>query len=209
MALVLKARRTAAALPAAHSLLRRGTHRYHVRIDQTSVLAPLIRVDVTLAVYTTAMLSLQRAYAEVDSVLLQASFLCPEGVACYAPRLPMIEQDLQALDARLGSPRLTRPGLALKVPETEAEYLGIRYVVEGAQLGGRFIYGQLCCRFGAGVHAFGTFWNPESYPQGGWSNFLKSLTRVESREGLASCVRMARLTFRHMDDCLRGNEFGI
>jgi hypothetical protein len=29
--------------PAAHALLRRGTRRYHVRIDRTSVLAPLAR----------------------------------------------------------------------------------------------------------------------------------------------------------------------
>lgn len=209
MALGVKSRRTPTALPAAHSLLRRGTRRYHVRIDKTSVLAPLVRLDVTLSGYATAMLALKRAYEEVDAALLRAAALCPEGLVSYTPRLPRIEHDLLALDARLVSLWPMRPGPELKVPETEAEYLGVRYVVDGAQLGGRCIYGQLCCTFGAGVREFGTFWIPESYPQGGWPGLLKSLARVESREGLAACVRSARRTFGHMDQCLRGSEFEV
>jgi heme oxygenase len=204
MAEVPKARRAPVALPEAHTLLRRGTRRLHVRIDRTSVLASLIRSGVSPAEYATAMLALRRAYEEIDSVLLQSSGLCPSGLTSYTPRVPRIERDLRALDVRLDSLRPARRGMGLKLPATEAEYLGIRYVVEGAQLGGRFIYGQLCSTFGGGVHEFATFWSPESYPQGNWPTLLKSLTRVESRDGLASCVRTARLTFRHMDLCLRG-----
>lgn len=201
MVQVLKARQT----PVSHTLLRRGTHRLHVRIDKTSVLAPLIRSGVTLPVYATAMLALKQAYEEVDSALLQSSALCPKGLGSYTPRVPRIERDLRGLNVRLGSLRSPHVGAGLKPPQTEAAYLGIRYVVEGAQLGGRFIFGQLCCTFGAGIHEFGTFWNPEAYPQGSWPSLLKSLSRVESREELASCVRTARQTFRHMDACLRGN----
>ena len=193
-------------IPAAHALLRRGTHRYHGRMDRTSVLAPLARPGVTLAAYATAMVSLERAYEAIDSVLLRSSALCPKEMAAYTPRVPRIEQDLRALE--VGGARLERQrvGTGLKLPATEAEYLGIRYVVEGAQLGGRLIYGQLCGSFGEGMERFGTFWMPEWYPPGNWTALLQSLTRVTSRDGLAACVRAARLTFRHMDGCLRGNE---
>jgi heme oxygenase len=206
MAQVLKARQAPAALPRAHALLRRATHRLHVRIDKTSVLAALLRPGVTLAMYQTAMQGMKRAFEEIDSVLLQTAALCPKGVPPYLARLPSLERDLMAMDAPLDPPGGTRPATELKVPETAAAYLGIRYVVEGAQLGGRFIYGQLCCTFGAGVDEFGTFWIPEAYTERCWPSVLNSVARVESRDALASCVRTARLTFQHIELCLRGNE---
>lgn len=209
MAQVLNVRQPKTTPPPPNALLRRATRRLHVRIDKQSVLAPLIRPGITLELYAKAMVALKSAYEEIDSVLLQSSALCPTTLACYMPRAPKIDRDLKALDVRFASLRPARPGLELKLPETEAAYLGIRYVVEGAQLGARFIFGQLSSTFGASIHEFGTFWNPEFYPQGSWPELLNSLTRVESRDGVARCVRAARATFRHMDLCLGSNECAV
>jgi heme oxygenase len=90
----------------------------------------------TLAAYATAMVSLGRAYEAIDRVLLGSSALCPKEMAAYTPRVPRIERDLRALDVGRAWLETAGVGTALKLPATEAECLGIRYVVEGAQFGG-------------------------------------------------------------------------
>jgi heme oxygenase len=74
----------------------------------------------------------------------------------------------------------------------------MRYVVEGAQLGGRVIHRRLLEAFGVGFQEFGSFWSPDPAIQSSWPAVLKSLTRVESRDSLAEAARSARSTFRHM-----------
>jgi len=88
------------------------------------------------------------------------------------------------------------------MPNTEADYLGMRYVVEGAQLGNRLIYNHLRATFGDQLREFGSFWMPGSVLQSSWPSLLKSLARMESRESLAAAARTARATFRHMEQYL-------
>jgi heme oxygenase len=170
------------------------------------VLAALTILGVTPGQYRTAMQSLTRAFEEIDSVLLQATNLCPHGMPPYTPRVPSLKRDLIALNVPPHNPRWTPTAIGLKVPETEAAYLGMRYVVEGAQLGSRIIYGQLRAAFGDGMYEFGTFWIPASFPQNSWPSLLQCLARLESRDGLAAAVRSARLTFRHMELFLCVND---
>lgn len=189
-------------LPAAHSLLRRATRRLHHQIDSTSVLAALTISGVTPDLYRTSMQFLKQTYEQIDSVLFLATHHCPKDLPLYTPRVPSLERDLAALDAQFHNPLWKRPKIGLKVPGTEASYLGMRYVVEGAQLGSRFIYGHLHTAFGDGIHEFGTFWTPGSFPQGDWQCLVQCLGRIDSRQGLVDAVRAARLTFRYMQLCL-------
>jgi heme oxygenase len=193
-------------IPSAPSFLHKATKRLHHKIDQTSVLALLTIPGVTLDLYGTAMQSLERAYEEIDCALLQSCGLCPTGVPFYIPRGPSLKRDLVALDLPPDDSRRAKPRSALKVPDNEAAYLGMRYVVEGAQLGSRLIYGHLYGVFGHKLSGFGSFWMPGSVLQGSWPCVLKSLARMESRASLAVAARSARLTFRHMDRYLGGNE---
>jgi heme oxygenase len=184
-------------LPSVHVFLRRATSRLHRRIDHGSVLTVLtIPTAVTLDLYREAMLSLQHAYEEIDGLLVQACAWCPAALPPYVPRVPSINRDLNALGVIPHDLPARRRRLA--VPETEAAYLGVRYVVEGAQLGSRVIYGHLHEAFGRRLSEFGTFWTPGSTLQCSWPHLVKILARMESRESLAAAARAARMTFRHM-----------
>jgi heme oxygenase len=192
------------AVPSGHLFLRRATSRLHQRIDQGSVLTVLTIPGLTLYLYRGAMISLRRAYEEVDWQLAQGCASCPAGLPPYIPRVPGINRDLTALgviphDLRAPSGHSRLAGHSgLKAPDTEAAYLGVRYVVEGAQLGSRVIYGHLREAFGERLNEFGTFWTPGSIPQCSWPHLLRILGRMESRESLAAAARAARMTFRHM-----------
>jgi len=86
----------------------------------------------------------------------------------------------------------------LKARDTEAAFLGVRYVVEGAQLGSRVIYGHLREASGERLNEFGTFWTSGSIPQCSWPHLPRILGRMESRQSLAAAARAAHMTFRHM-----------
>ncbi len=186
-------------LPSAHSLLRRATQRRHMQIEGTSVLARLTSPGLTVNLYGIAMRAFQRAYEKIDFLLVQGAYLCPVTAPPYSPRGPLLERDLIALGVNPYNPLLTRPPAVLKAPETEADYLGMRYVVEGAQLGSRVIYSHLYAAFGDKLSEFGSFWMPDSIFPSSWPGVLKSLARVDSREALAGVARAARRTFRHME----------
>jgi heme oxygenase len=188
-----------ATAPSAHSFLRRATNRLHHRIDQTSVLAALTIQGVTLDLYRTAMQSLERAYREIDRLLLRGSDLCPTSLPLYTPRVPRINRDLIALKMPRENWRPAQPHPQLMMPNSEAAYLGMRYVVEGAQLGNRLIYSHLRAAFGDQLRDFGSFWMPGSVLQSSWPSLLKTLSTMESRESLAAAARTARATFRHME----------
>jgi heme oxygenase len=197
----------APAIPAPHSFLRQATQRLHRRIDRTSVLAVLASSGVTLELYGAAMQSLEQAYGEIDRWLLRNCGRCPAEVPPYTPRGPVIHRDLVALGIMSPdrSPQ-AGPQFALNVPDTEEAYLGMRYVVEGAQLGSRVIYGHLYAAFGVRLSEFGSFWMPGSALQGSWPLLLKNLARIESRPSLAAAAHSARLTFRYMGHYLAGSE---
>jgi heme oxygenase len=161
-----------------------------------------------LNLYRIAMQCLQRAYRDIDSLLLQSIHLCPPVVPPYSPRVPGIYRDLLALNASPDEPPVTEPYSGLKAPQTEAAYLGMRYVVEGAQLGSRIVHNHLYTAFGDQLREFGSFWTPGSALQSSWPGVLKGLDRVDSRQSLADAVRSARLTFRHMELYLAPDRTG-
>jgi heme oxygenase len=162
------------------------------------VLTVLTLPGVTLDLYRGAMLSLERAYEEIDWLFAQASAWCPAGLPPYIPRVPGIHRDLTALTVIPHGPPPAALYRRLKAPDTEAAYLGMRYVVEGAQLGSRVIYGHLHKSFGERLSEFGTFWTPDLTLQSVWPHLLKILGGMESRHALAAAARAARMTFRHM-----------
>ena len=110
----------------------------------------------------------------------------------------LLQRDLLVLKASPALPWIS-PQAALAVPDSSAAYLGMRYVVEGAQLGSRIIHGHLHAAFGVNLREFGSFWTPGSALQASWPELLKSLAKMESRKSLAAAVHAARLTFRHME----------
>ena len=85
------------------------------------------------------------------------------------------------------------------MPQSVAAYMGMRYVVEGAQLGNRIIHKHLRVAFGSRIEEFGSFWMPDSAFQCNWRDVLNGIARLQSRDSLAAAARAARMTFRHME----------
>lgn len=148
------------------------------------------------------MCALRRAYEPLDSLLLAGSSFCPSGLLPYTARVPSIERDLTVLALGLENLNADAPDVNLAPPASAAAYLGVRYVVEGAQIGSRFIYHHLRSRFGDDLREFGTFWMSASDAPGCWTGVLQSLADLDSRESVAVAARAARTVFRHMGSCL-------
>ncbi|MEO8660393.1 MAG: biliverdin-producing heme oxygenase [Bryobacteraceae bacterium] len=188
------------ATPRAHDVLRQATARLHRRTDQSSLLSVLMKPEVTIQSYRTAMRALQGAYREIDVLLLKGAGYCPGQLPAYVPRVPAIRRDLTELGPGVdaGDRQPAQPIARLNEPTSEAAYLGMRYVVEGAQLGSRLIYRHLLGVFGEDIGRIGSFWILSSTPKNTWPDLMRELERVGSRDSLASAVQSARRTFRHM-----------
>lgn len=186
-------------LPPGHQFLRRATARIHHRLDRTSILAELVRPGLTLDRYRTAMDSLHGAYHAIDQWLLAAEDVCPREIAGYFPRCPALASDLGVLGVDV-FPRASASDISnLPVRASAASYLGIRYVVEGASFGSRFICRSLRDVFGDDLHSFGSFWIASLSQTSCWHGVLQSLGHLESRSALAEAALSARVAFRHMD----------
>jgi heme oxygenase len=195
--------------PQAQMFLLRATGRLHKRLDQDSVLASLVRPGVTWGQYLAAMKALERSYRPIDASLLQGAALCPDGLPPYLPRGATLRRDLLVLNEFPDVPWISHQ-TALAVLDSSSAYLGMRYVVEGAQFGSRMIHRALYKTFGGTFEAAGSFWSPDAPWQGSWPSVASGLSQLESRQSLASAARAARQSFRHFVEqlCAPVDELG-
>jgi heme oxygenase len=186
------------------AFLRRATARLHRRLDQTPALATLMATDCSLLAYRAAMLGLAWAYQAVELALLRGAAYQPPGMPEYAPRTPRLWLDLSALERPPA--RWARPSAALLAAlpaiDSQASYLGIRYVVEGAQQGSRFIRRALSQSLGEQLSRIGSFWASEVPWQDHWPACLAQLMQLSDPTALVAATRAARHTFRHFIACV-------
>ena len=187
-----------------HAFLLRATARLHRRLDHTPVMARLMAADCSIEDYCSAMTGLLWAYQRVDVALLHASVYQPPEMPAYAPRSPRLWLDLAALQQP--AQRWTRPQdfllVAFPAVDSRASYLGMRYVIEGAQQGSRFIRRALAQSLGEQLSRVGKFWAPEVPWHAHWPANLAQLTELSDSTALVAAARAARRTFRHFIACL-------
>ena len=197
-------------------LLRRATRRQHARLDAISLLTPLLFPEVGLAGYQAAMAAMLRAYQQVDACLLQAPpaahMVQATTLSPYRPRSPAIQHDLQAMGIGLqpascgaiGAPgetaataatAATVPTATLNLPTSLAAYLGMRYVVEGAQFGNRVIGRNLQAAFGPAAVEICSAWLPGADAGNAWPDVMAALSALDSRRDVAAALRGARRMF--------------
>ena len=191
-------------------MLRRATRRQHERLDAISLLTPLLSAEVGLAGYQTAMVAMLRAYQQVDACLLQAPpaahMTQTATLSPYRPRSPAIRHDLQAMGIALqpASCAATEataatvaavPTATLHMPTSLAAYLGMRYVVEGAQFGNRVIGRNLQAAFGPAAVEICSAWLPGADAGNGWPDVMAALSTLDSRRDVAAALHGARRMF--------------
>ena len=182
--------------------LQRATRRQHERLDAASLLTPLMLPQVPLAAYQAAMVAMLRAYRPVDACLLQMPppdhgmqvAVLAKTLAPYQPRSPALQRDLDAMGI---APDAFVPATSagLDMPTTLPAYLGMRYVVEGAQFGNRVIGRNLQAAFGAGAQDICSAWMTGAEANAVWPGLMAALAALDSRRDVAAALRGARRMF--------------
>ncbi|MCH4812079.1 biliverdin-producing heme oxygenase [Vreelandella neptunia] len=116
--------------------LKRETRADHRRVDQHPALKPLLKRDLTLPEYATALSTLYAPIASLEEVL--SSGLKANG-AHYplTHRAALLKADIYQLGRQVRSPHGASP------PESMASLVGMLYVLEGSRLGGTMIARQV------------------------------------------------------------------
>lgn len=136
--------------------LRTATRGHHQALDQQPVLQALLRPAITIEQYADALQALYRPQMLLETALTQGAVRVGMANQPYAPRLPALTADLQALAPLC--PPCTEPGegeawQAVLDPATCSVPVltGWRYVLEGARLGSEVLAVQVRRRLGEQV----------------------------------------------------------
>lgn len=181
------------AYPGLAAQLREATKAAHRQLDHHPLLAVLLGPTLTLEAYGQALAALHGAHGAIESLL--ADFA---PAAILPRRLPDLESDLAALG-------VTPCPLTIDVPlaGSDAEKLGMLYVIEGSNLGGVVIARQLATSLPATApRSF--FGGAEGHPR--WQRFwVFAQSRISNGDAdLAATAACATFAFyrHHLDRCL-------
>ena len=181
-------------------LLKQATATQHAELDASS---PLSQPALTLETYTDCLERLWGYYAQLEPGItssphletllglpmrgrsklqwLSADLCWLHGIGTAVDCLPRCER----------VPRLASPAAAL----------GCAYVLEGATLGGWFLYGRFKALWGLTEHSGGRFLHGYGTNTGPmWREFTTALNAVRlDGESQADCIAAARSTFSHAE----------
>lgn len=118
--------------PTLSEWLKRETREDHHRVDQHPALKPLLRRELTLGEYATALSALYAPIASLEQAL-SCGLKAHDMDYRLIHREALLKADIHQLGMRAASVRLTPP------PDSVADAVGMLYVLEGSRLGGRMI----------------------------------------------------------------------
>ncbi len=175
-------------------VLRKRTHPLHARLDSRSDLTLLLDPGCSLADYTKATMSLAAVYRGVDSVFSRGAQYCPCALPAYIPRLPHLLADIE----RLGFTAPACPAPELLAPSNNASYLGMRYVIEGSNLGARVIYRALQnSAIAQPIGVDSCYWSLAQSWQSSWPVLLRQLADLRTHDEWDEAANSACLVFEH------------
>jgi heme oxygenase (biliverdin-IX-beta and delta-forming) len=184
--------------------LRQATRPAHHEMEQHPLLRALLSPDLSRQAYVRVLGAFAAFYRDMEPRLMAAlDPLTIQGDTStpyrYRPRLSVLQQDLDDLDAQPAGVSAPLPRLPpLQTPEA---LLGVLYVLEGATQGGRVIAPHLAQALNLGP-AFGARYF-HLYEAGQWPH-LKRILETSSGDGAvgAAAARAAACTFSALRDGL-------
>ena len=139
-------------------------------------------------------MSLAAAYRGVDSALAKGERYCPHALPAYIPRLPHLLADI--LLYCLTAP--ASPVFELSAPSSNASYLGMRYVIEGSNLGARVIYRSLQnSEISQSIGVDKCYWSFAQTWQLSWPVLLRQLAELHTHDECEEAANSACLVFEH------------
>lgn len=196
-------RRDNTQLPALLRQLRDATRDQHHALDHHPELQRLLRPGLTRDGYRRSLLAMHAPQAALETAVVEGAAHLGHANRLSPRRLPVLEADLAALGV---SPPVVDVSPWLPMPRSDAELLGLRYVLEGSRLGAEVIVRRL--RDALGDTAPLSFF---SAPHGNrhWRDFVEELTQMPLTEGeQRDTVSAARRAFAAYRAGLGGSEPG-
>lgn len=128
-----------------HSVLKHETSQLHQKLDSLPNLRALLQPTLSMAEYCRILIAYAQAHYHVEQHLTQTEkTITLDALPCYAPRLPSLCNDLRSLampiDLQLSETLMTSQ---LTRHQGMFHYIGLRYVLEGASQGSKFIATRL------------------------------------------------------------------
>jgi heme oxygenase (biliverdin-IX-beta and delta-forming) len=176
-----------------HAELFRRTTTLHQQLDRHPALAPLLAPGLQTQTYGAVLQRLQACLHGCEAALAGwERSNTKSGRPDYVARGHFLVRDIE----RLGLP--LRPGLPAPQPDTEAAYLGQRYVLEGAALGSAHIRQHLL-RHARGLPADAMqYFSVQEVQTAHWPQFLQLLEPLkDDTNSLAAAGAAAIAVFTH------------
>ncbi len=176
-----------------HKRLADATRSRHQQLDQHVALLGLLSVKPVVADYVRAMQSFYQCFYILEPVVAKyESANVVTGLGPYVRNLHALAEDLHALNV-VGNASLVN----IQVPriETTAEYIGVRYVLEGSAQGGAYIAAHLQDKLPEMNSAF-SYWVLQRHTAQNWTDFLSFVSHLDSdNQQQQHAVQSAQQTF--------------
>ncbi|MBZ8132703.1 biliverdin-producing heme oxygenase [Afifella sp. IM 167] len=178
-------------------VLRRETREQHLALDQHAAFAELQEGVLELGRYRRLMAALHGFYLGFDPAVARAcaAYGLERRGFHYAPRAPILAQDLVSLG---GSEGIPRAGMAMPAVASQAELAGLLYVSEGSMLGGSMLCAAtetMLAEAGASGNAYWRWCREAGAPR--WRATCGIVEALSSEEAArAAMIASARAAFR-------------
>lgn len=128
--------------------LKTHTAALHQQLDESPLLRALLQPGLTRTSYARTLHVMLKAHCAVEPLMLALEPSRPAPLKAYQSRQPLLKKELDRLGVLLApdnSPTATisQPTCPGNLYDDPSYYLGMRYVLEGATQGSRFIYRSL------------------------------------------------------------------
>jgi len=161
-----------------HKLLADATRSRHQQLDQHVALRGLLSVKPLVADYVRAMQLIHQCFYILEpEVARYESATVVTGLGGYVRNLDALTQDLLALNAVENN-----RGVDINLPriKTWAEYIGVRYVLEGSAQGGAYIAAHLQARLPEVNNGAFSYWALQRQTAKNWPQFLSVIAQLDS-----------------------------
>ncbi|MGA0582480.1 MAG: biliverdin-producing heme oxygenase [Castellaniella sp.] len=199
-----------------HAWLREQTRARHQTLDRSPLLHALLQPVLDPDTYLRCLRHLHAAHASTEAWLTGLAGHAPTALPAYQPRLPALREDIEQLARHV-------PGAACEtaapahasdaasqsksspcddtVPppwhDGVSAYLGIRYVLEGATQGARFITARLQKYCPQVLEKSRSYWDHQARMTEHWHALLEYLRTDQRHIEPGALLQGADATFNH------------
>lgn len=174
-----------------HAILAQSVKALHKGLDHHPLLAPLISRNINRDAYLRAMALLQRCLMRTEPALAEFERSTdPLALDNYIPKARSIDYELGEAPIALD---FSTAAMEPLLTSSLGAYIGVRYVLEGASQGGRFIKANLLSVF---PDFSSPYWDLQEKSAKKWPQFLHFMGRLdEDKSERQRAIQASIMTF--------------